>query len=141
MTLSAGLVVEFRALVYSRFAERVRWIENELARAGTASTIARSVGQVVETLIGDIEHARPHMLIIDLDTLSAGELFHLHRVRELGWSGTLIALGKIPPSLRASLGVDRTIPPPFVEDALCEEILQHARQSVARTMPLPVALY
>lgn len=131
---------EPRALVFSRLPERTRWMENELARSGTAAFTARSVAQVVDLLVGDLPVPRPTLAIIDLDALSGGELFHLHRIRELGWTGTLVTLGKVPPSLRSSLGIDRTIAPPYVEDALCDEVQQHVLHSQASTMPIPLPL-
>jgi hypothetical protein len=115
-------------------------MESELVRASTSWVVARSIAAVVEMLTG-AEGTRPQTLIIDLDALTAGELFHLHRIRERGWGGRLIALGKIPMSLRASLGIDRSIAPPYVEDVLCEDLVQHAQESQATTMPLPLMLY
>jgi len=115
-------------------------MENEIRRSGTPSTSVRSVAQIVDHLAGDIAGPRPTLAIIDLDALDAGELFHLHRIRELGWGGTLVALGKVPMSLRSSLGIDRTVPPPYAEDVLCEEILRHVQDSQAPTMPIPLPL-
>ena len=135
---SLSSVVEARALLFSRLPERTRWMEHEVGRTGIAATTARSVGQVVEVLLGD--GPRPTLAIIDLDALNAGELFHLHRIREQGWGGTLVALGKVPLSLRSSLGIDRTVPPPYAEDVLCEEIHQHVLDSQASTMPIPLPL-
>lgn len=111
-------------------------MENELARCGTASIQARSVAHVVASLVGLADGPRPQLAIIDLDALTAGELFHLHRIREQGWGGTLVALGKVPLSLRASLGIARTIPPPFVEDSLCDEVVRHVEDSKATTVPI-----
>lgn len=129
-------LLEPRALLFSRVPERMRWMENELARSGTLSTTARSVAQVVDLLLGD--GARMTLAIIDLDALDAGELFHLHRIREYGWGGTLVTLGKVPMSLRSSLGIDRTVAPPYVEDVLCDEVQQHVQDSQASTMPIPL---
>lgn len=131
---------EPRALLFSRLPERTRWMENEVARSGTPAIAARSVAQVVDVLVGDAPGPRPTLAIIDLDALNAGELFHLHRIREHGWGGTLVVLGKVPLSLRSSLGIDRTVPPPYVEDVLCEEVAQHVLDSQASTMPIPLPL-
>lgn len=129
---------EPHALLFSRIPERARWMENEVGRSGIATIAARSVAQVVELLVGDGQATRPTLAVIDLDALDAGELFHLHRIREHGWGGTLVALGKVPLSLRSSLGIDRTVPPPYAEDVLCEEIQQHVLDSQASTMPIPI---
>lgn len=134
------MIHEPRALLFSRIPERTRWMENEVARSGTQATTARSVAQVVDALVGDVTGPRPTLAVIDLDALNAGELFHLHRIREQGWGGTLVALGKVPLSLRSSLGIDRTVPPPYTEDILCEEIHQHVLDSSASTMPIPLPL-
>lgn len=128
---------EPRALLFSRIQERTRWMENEVARSGARVTTARSVAQVVDLLTGD---EAPTLAVIDLDALTAGELFHLHRIREQGWGGTLVGLGKVPLSLRSSLGIDRTVPPPYTEDVLREEIHQHVQDSQAPTMPIPLPL-
>jgi hypothetical protein len=130
-------LLEPRALLFSRVPERTRWMENELARSGTLSTTARSVAQVVELLVGGNAPAMT-LAIIDLDALDGGELFHLHRIREYGWGGTLVTLGKVPMSLRSSLGIDRTVAPPYVEDVLCDEVQQHVQDSQASTMPIPL---
>jgi hypothetical protein len=134
------IVTDVRALVYSRFPERTRWMENELARSGTPPQVARNIAHVVQLLTGMTDAPRPQLLVVDLDALTAGELFHLHRIRELGWGGTLIVLGKIPMSLRASLGIDRAVPPPYVEDALTETVSQHVHDSTATTTPIPLPL-
>ena len=132
------LAPEPRALLFSRIAERTRWMENEVARSGTLSITARSVAQVVDLLVVDEPGPPPTLAVIDLGALTAGELFHIHRIREQGWGGTLVALGKVPLSLRSSLGIHRTVPPPYTEDILCEEIHQHVLDSQASTMPIPV---
>jgi hypothetical protein len=125
------------AIVYSPTAERGRWVEHELARGGTTVQHAAGVKDVVSALIDDTG-PRPQILVIDLDALSAGELFHLHQIREAGWCGTIVALGMIPPSLRVSLKINRVIPPPFVEDALADEIIKHRCATEMQTMPLPI---
>lgn len=134
------VICEPRALLFSRLPERSRWMESEVVRTGLVVSTARNVAQLVELLVGETTDPRPRptLAIIDLDALSAGELFHLHRIRELGWGGTLVALGKVPMSLRSSLGIARTVSPPFVEDALREEVQQHVLDSQASTMPIPL---
>ncbi|MEO8703865.1 MAG: hypothetical protein ABI867_27690 [Kofleriaceae bacterium] len=125
------------AIVYSPTEARGKWVEHELARGGTTVQVAKAVHEVVTALVDD-SGPRPQILVIDLDALSAGELFHLHQVRELGWCGTMVALGVVPPSLRVSLKINRVIPPPFVEDALADEIIKHRCATEMQTMPLPI---
>jgi hypothetical protein len=81
---------------------------------------------------------RPQILVIDLDALTAGELFHVHQIREHGWCGTIVALGQVPPSLRASLKIARVIRAPFVDRALSDEITTYRCATEVRTMQLPV---
>jgi hypothetical protein len=139
---SSNLSIETRAVIYARLPERLRWMESETTRAGMPAQVALCVAQLVDVVVGERgRQSRPQLVIIDLDALSAGELFHLHRIREFGWCGTLVALGKVPMSLRSSLGIDRTIPPPFTEDALREEIAQHVEDSQASTMPIPIPMF
>jgi hypothetical protein len=138
---SSNISIQHRAVLYARLPERLRWMENETARSGMPAQVALCVAQLVDILVGERgKHSRPQLAIIDLDTLSAGELFHLHRIRELGWGGTLVTLGKVPLSLRSSLGIDRTIAPPYTEDSLREEIVQHREESQASTMPIPIPM-
>src|SRR5687768_15261699 len=101
-----------RAIVYSPIEERTRWIETELARSDTLLQVARSVAHVVSALVED-PAPRPQILVIDLDALTPGEILDLHAIREHGWTGTVVALGRVPASLRASLGVARAIAAPF----------------------------
>jgi hypothetical protein len=138
--VSLEILTELRAVVYSPVSERIRWIEHELSRSSTPSVAAHSVAHVVTMLVGSLAGVRPRLAVIDLDAMSAGDLFHLHQVREHGWTGTLIALGKVPASLRSSLGIDRTVAPPYVEDVLFEELAQHVQDSQASTMPIPIPL-
>jgi hypothetical protein len=125
------------AIVYAPTEERGRWVEQELARGSTTIQVAAGVAEVVAALVED-SGPRPQILIIDLDALTAGELFHLHQIRELGWCGTIVALGAVPPSLRVSLKITRVIPPPFVEDALADEVIKHRCATEMQTMPLPI---
>ncbi len=126
-------------VIYSRIPERLRWMETELARGSARVAVARDVAEVVELVIG-ARRSHPQMLVIDLDTLSGGELFHIHRIREAGWGGPVFALGKIPISLRASLGIERTLPPPYIEDALRDEIEHYLQGSTAPTTPIPIPI-
>lgn len=122
-------------LVYAPNPERKQWVDQELSM-DTAIQVAHDVGEVVTALIEDSR--RPQILVIDLDPLSAGELFHLHQIRELGWCGTIIALGQVPSSLRSSLQVTRVIRPPFSEHALANELVRYRCATEEQTMPIPI---
>ena len=128
-----------RAIVYAPAPERQRWVEQELIRKSTIIQVGRSVSHLVAALVED-PAPRPQVLVIDLDALDAGELFHLHQIRERGWCGTIVALGRVPHALRASLGIDTVIAPPFVEDALGEAIAKHREDLSHVTVPIPLPL-
>ncbi|HEU0034450.1 MAG TPA: hypothetical protein VFQ53_27695 [Kofleriaceae bacterium] len=123
--------------MYSPLDERTRWIESELARDRVMLQIGRSVEHVVSALTED-PTPRPSVLVIDIDAVSAPELLRLHLVREQGWCGSIIALGKVAPVLRTSLAIDIVLPPPFVEDALRDSIARYRRSAQAQTVRIPV---
>lgn len=127
---------QIRALIYAPDPSRAAWIESELARAPITVTIqvGRRVRTIVSALVKD-PPPRPQVLIIDIDAIAPRELLELHAIREAGWSGRLIALGAVPPSLRASLAVDHVIAAPFIRDSLldCVAGTRHATP----TTPMP----
>ena len=122
-------------LVYAPVAERKAWIDRELM-VDTTIQIAHDVGDVVRALVED-SRSRPQFLVIDLDALSAGELFHLHEIRERGWCGEIIALGQVPPSLRSSLQIGRVLRSQ-TDNALAGELAKYRCATEERTMPLPI---
>ncbi len=125
------------AIVYVAPADHERWVEPELARSHATVQVASGVADIVFAL-GEGSGPRPQLLVIDLDLLSGGELFHLHQIRDLGWCGTLIALGNVPPSLRASLKISRVFPRPFLDNALRIAVSEHRSAMELRTQLLPV---
>lgn len=84
------------------------WIRSELAGTGLTTRFVRSVGEVVSALV-EAPPPRPQILIVDFSAVSAGELLHLHSIREQGWFGSMIAIGRVALSLRASLGIERSV--------------------------------
>lgn len=128
--------IVIHVIVYAPAPERKAWIDRELM-VDTTIQVAQDVRELVSVLTGDTR-TRPQMLVIDLDALSPGELFHLHQIREHGWCGAIIALGQVPPSLRASLQITRVIKPPFVDEALSDELAKYRCATEVRTMPIPV---
>jgi hypothetical protein len=130
----AVAVERIRALIYAPEPERERWIESALARSPTAITIqvGRKVRTVVAALVRD-PPPRPEILIVDFDAVSPGELLELHAIRDDGWFGRLIGLGRVPDELRASLGVDRVLASPLVGDELldCVAGTRHAAVTTA----------
>jgi hypothetical protein len=126
-----------RAMILSPATERERWIESELSRARAMVQIGYSVRQIIMALCED-PPPRPQILVMDLDTLSPGELIQLHEIRERGWFGTVVALGQVPPALRKSLQIERVLCAPFVEDMLVDALDRHRIEMAARTIPLPM---
>ena len=118
--VSPGEVV--RVLVFAP--RRAAAIEAELADKTVMVQIGFSVAQVVSALIED-PPPRPQILIADFDDMGAGEILHLHVLREQGWFGRIIALGDLPSALRSSLGIDRVVTAPFKREVL-REVLRNA---------------
>lgn len=127
-----------RAIVYAR-TERASWIDRELERTDTVVQIARSIAHIISATVDD-PPPRPQILIIDIDGLSAGELLELHAVRERGWCGTIIALGRAPAALRRSLAIGCVLGAPFIDDALRDQITAYREAASTATIPIPRAL-
>jgi hypothetical protein len=95
-----------RVLVFAPSHET--WIKSELTGTRLAVEVADSVKRVVEILT-DESAPRPQLLIVDFNSMSAGELLHLHSIREQGWFGNVVALGRVPASLRKSMAIERSV--------------------------------
>jgi hypothetical protein len=109
------------------------WVKSELAGTELTIDVAPSVKRVVEILIDD-SAPRPQILIVDFNSMSAGELLHLHSIREQGWFGTVIALGRVPASLRKSMNIERSVD---VAPYKLRPIAALAGQHVTHTMRMP----
>ena len=105
----------------------------ELRGTALELEIAQSIGDVVAALVDD-RPPRPQLLIVDLDSLSAGALLHLHSVREQGWFGKVIAIGRVSTALRTSLGVHRTV---MVGPDKLRPIAMLAGEHTSSTMRMP----
>ena len=125
---------QIRTLIFAHEPTRGSWIEGELSRAPISITIqvARKVRTVVSALVRDPE-PRPQVLIVDFDSMSAGELLELHAIRDEGWMGRLIGMGGVTPELIASLGVEQVFRAPLIRDSLldCVAGTRHAAVTVA----------
>lgn len=131
--VSPGAVI--RVLVYAPSQTRAAWIETELAGEDAMVQTGYSVEHVVSALVED-PPPRPQILIADFDEFAAGEVMHLHVLREQGWFGRIIALGHVPASLRSSLSIEHVLRPPLVRDALRDVIANTG--FVHPTIKLPV---
>jgi hypothetical protein len=108
-----------RVLVYAP--RRAAALEAAIADKTVLVQISFSVDHVVSALVED-PPPRPQILIADFDDLGAGEIMHLHVLREQGWFGRIIALGDLPPALRASLDIERVVAAPLARDVLRDVI-------------------
>jgi hypothetical protein len=124
-----------RVLVYAPREKPAAWVEQELANEDVFVQTARSVADLVSALIED-PPPRPQLLVVDLDTMNAGELLHLHSIREHGWFGRVIALGSAPMTLRLSLRIEKVIASPYARDALRGVVAQTTNQPVS-TVRMP----
>ena len=88
------------------------WIEEELTHESITLQIARSVSHAISALVED-PPPRATILVCDFDALGAVETMQLHQIRERGWFGALIGLGRVPDALRTSLAIGAVLPPPY----------------------------
>jgi hypothetical protein len=126
-----------RALVYAPRPERMKWIEAELTRGNAALQVANHVAHLIATLV-DEPAPRPQILVVDLDSLTPVEILELHVIRERGWTGTIVALGQVGPSLRRSLRVTRAIVAPFLACSLTDEVNRFCNATEQMTTQIPV---
>jgi hypothetical protein len=106
-----------RALALAPNDALATWLAHALSRANVTLQIARTLNEVIAALVDD-PSSRPQLLIADFDALDAGQVLHLHTIRERGWFGTIIALGSVSPDLQKSLSIERVVPRPLDGDAL-----------------------
>lgn len=101
----------------------IAWIEAELAGLGLSIQVARTVREAVAALTED-PPPRPQIMAADFDTLTAADVLQLHSIRESGWFGSLIALGKVSGALKTSLNIDRVLTRPLGREVLRKAVNQ-----------------
>lgn len=106
-----------RALVYEQDPAQRAWLETELRTLGVVVQISGNVAELVSALV-ESPPPRPTLVFIDFAAMSPGEVLHLHTIRELGWFGALIAVGKVSLALRQSLMIERVLAPHASHDAV-----------------------
>lgn len=126
---------KLRVIVHALEDQRAQWIDRELAEVDAVVQCGRNVAQVVAALIED-PPPRPQVLIVDFDTITPGDLLHLHAVREHGWCGRIIGIGVVPAPLRASLGIERVLNTPLVRDTLRDSIAEIGFHASTRRIPV-----
>lgn len=110
------------------------WIDDELAGQPLTKRFVRAVRDVVRVLIEE-PPPRPQILIIDVDSAPAADVFHLHALRDRGWFGSIIGLGDVSSELCASLVIERVIPRPFAPGALKKAVAQVGLDRATMRMP------
>jgi len=129
-----GKADAFRALVYAPDPAQRAWLEQQLGSLGVVFQISRNVGELVAALVED-PPPRPQLLFIDFAALSPGEVLHLHTIRELGWFGAVIAIGKVSLALRQSLMIERVLAPHASHDAIRGAIANISPETQTIRMP------
>lgn len=93
------------------------WIEEEFTGERITWQVARSVSHLVSALVED-PPPRATILVCDFDALDAAATMQLHQIRERGWFGALIGLGRVPDPLRTSLAIGMVLAPPYRKNML-----------------------
>jgi hypothetical protein len=106
-----------RAVLLTTDVELESLVEQELVSLEVTLQIARTVRQVIAALIDD-PPPRAQILLADFDALTATDIVQLHQVREQGWFGAIVAVGRVPPEFGTSLKLHRIVPRPVAADAL-----------------------
>ena len=110
-----------RAMVYAPASAVAEWIERELASRRVTYQLGRTIEQIIAGLTED-PPPRAQLLIADFDAMAPVDVLRIHSIREQGWFGVVIGLGRVPVSLLASLGIDRVIQAPYRAGALAEAV-------------------
>jgi len=126
---------KIRTLVFAPDSSRATWIERELTHAAITIQVGRRVRTIVAALVKD-PPPRPQVLVVDFDAVSPAELLELYEIRQEGWFGRLIGLGRVPPELCAALGVDHVLAEPLVRDSLLDCVAGTRHAAVTTVCPI-----
>ncbi len=132
-TPRSGRPCPLRVMVYTP--DENRAAELERALDGYIIQLARSTRMLVTALALD-PPPRPQVLVIEIDPLSPLELLELHRLRDNGWFGTIIAHGDVPDSLRRSLQIEVIFPRSPAASLLRETISSLPFESETTRLPV-----
>jgi hypothetical protein len=95
-----------RVMLYAPDEDNMLALEHALD--GVMLTVALGTQSLVAALTLD-PPPRPQVLVIDVESMSGADLLELHRLRDNGWFGTIIAVGAVPETLRRSLRIDTVL--------------------------------
>jgi hypothetical protein len=95
-----------RVMLYAPDEDNMLALEHALD--GVMLTVALGTQSLVAALTLD-PPPRPQVLVIDVESISGADLLELHRLRDNGWFGTIIAVGAVPETLRRSLRIDTVL--------------------------------
>ena len=110
------------------------WVEGELYSEHITLQVARSVPHAISALIED-PPPRATILVCDFDNLDAAATMQLHQIRERGWFGAIIGLGRIAEPLRISLAISTVLTPPFRTHALRNAVSRAGIGSATTKIP------
>ena len=123
-----------RAVVYAPVAIRAAWIDKELGAEDIILARADTPRDVLALVMED-GLPRPQLLVLDFDSLSAAEVLELHALRERGWFGTILAIGKVHPALRKSLRIEQVLGT-LVDNALRGAVSDLGFDAKTRRLPI-----
>lgn len=109
---SCSSILPARIAVFAPALSTMRWVDNELAE-NRADLLACSS---FPRLLACIQDAR--VAIVDVDAMDFNDVGQLGQVRQGGWRGSLIALGRFDMDLRRSLRIRVFLPRPFGSEHL-----------------------
>lgn len=123
-----------RAVAYAPAEMRAAWIEKELGSEDIVLDHASTVREVLAMALDD-GLPRPQLLVLDFNSLSAAEVLELHSLRERGWFGTILAIGKVHPALRKSLHIEQVLGT-LVDNALRNAVSELGFDAKTRRLPI-----
>jgi hypothetical protein len=114
-----SVVERVSVVAFMRDPSLVRWISSEFHHLEVRLYLTYSHVDMAARLLTELLPT-PHLLLVSIDELSTDELISIKSMRLSGWRGRTIALSRarMLPALRAALGIDRLLTPPFVQDLL-----------------------
>ncbi len=121
-----------RVLVFALDPAVRLWIDHELFAEHVTTQIVDALADVVTTLTL-VSPPWPHILIIDVASISPADVELLGTIRDAGWPGMVIAIGAPSTDMQRALGIDLV-----VDRSLACEALRTAIKQVGEPMAVPL---